>query len=62
MAVDLGIGTVNTTLSASDPAFFQSDEFKREVLKILRTEMARATMEDARRTKDMRGLTQREGA
>ena len=61
MAVDLGIGTINTTLSASDPAFFQSDEFKREVLKILRAEMEREAMETARRKTDMRGLSHREG-
>lgn len=56
MSVDLGIGTVSTTLSAADPEFFRSDEFRREVLRIVQEEMARSEELRARRAKDMRGL------
>lgn len=55
MAVDIGIGTISTTLSAADPEFFRSDEFKRQVQLIVQAEMAREKELTERRMQDMRG-------
>lgn len=59
MSVDIGIGTISTTLSAADPEFFKSEEFRMQVLRIVQEEMAREKELSERRAKDMRGL--REG-
>jgi hypothetical protein len=59
MSVDLGIGTVATTLTASDPELFKSDEFRMQVMRIVQEEMAREKELSERRARDMRGL--REG-
>jgi hypothetical protein len=56
MAVDLGIGTVSTTISAADPEFFRSDEFRLRVMAIVREELEREQRESQRRESDMRGL------
>ena len=56
MSVDLGIGTINTTLSAADPEYFKSDEFRMAVARIVQDEMAREKELSERRAKDMRGL------
>lgn len=56
MTVDLGIGTIQTTLSAADPEFFKSDAFRMEVQRILREELEQREELKERRAKDMRGL------
>ena len=57
MAVDLGIGTVSTTVSAADPELFRSDAFRLQVMAIVREELARENRESQRRESDMRGLS-----
>lgn len=56
MSVDLGIGTIATTLSAADPEMFKSSAFRAEVQKILREELKEQREQDERRAQDMRGL------
>lgn len=56
MSIDLGIGTISTTLTASDPELFKSDEFRMQVQQIVREEMAREKELSKRRAHDMRGL------
>jgi hypothetical protein len=55
MAVDLGIGTVQTTLTATDPELFKSPGFRAQVMAIVREELARDQELKKRRENDTRG-------
>jgi hypothetical protein len=52
MAVDLHIGAIETTLSATDPAALRTPEFIAAVVAAVREELARDEALEARRTAD----------
>ena len=54
MAVDVTIGTIETTLSAADSAMLRDPAFLRQVVALVKEELKREALEDARRDADRR--------
>lgn len=52
MAVDLRIGTIETTLSATDPAALRSPEFIATIVAAVKEELRRDELERERREAD----------
>ena len=52
MAVDLHIGAIETTLSATDPAVLRSPEFLAAVVAAVKEQLAQDDRLEARRTAD----------
>lgn len=52
MAVDVKIGTVETTLTATDPDILRDPRFLRMVVALVKEELERDRLEDRRRAAD----------
>ena len=52
MAVDMKIGSIETRLSATDPAVLQTPQFMARVIAMVKEEMKREAEEDRRRDSD----------
>jgi hypothetical protein len=52
MAVDLQIGTIETTLSAADPAAIRTPQFMAAVVEMVKQDLARERETDSRRDAD----------
>ena len=56
MAVDMKIGSIETRLSATDPAVLQSPQFMARVVAMVKEELKREAEEDERRASDRKAV------
>lgn len=56
MAVEMKIGTIETRLSATDPATLQTPQFMARVVAMVKEELKRDAEEDQRRAADRKAV------
>lgn len=61
MAVDVKIGTVETTLTATDPDVLRSPQFMAEIVRLVKEELKREQMVEAQRSSDTTFVQQPSG-